>query len=210
MKNNLLICFTIFLFSCQTSKLTHLKPTAEEILNDKFYRDLYIKYQPNKYNKWQELNKLLENDFVSPDELNVIDCRGLNPNSEKLTLRKVLKYNILGEAYKWHEYKTELGRCIMLSNTYSSFFLNQFEASILLSASIGHNFEKLNLLRPKIMYKRTILNDLKGYFCGGTTIEEKENMTIIQGGCSESIYYKYETKKPQKSTSGIIFLHDNG
>jgi hypothetical protein len=94
----------------------------------------------------------------------------------------------------------------MLSSTYSSFFLNQFEASILLSASIGHNFEKLNLLHPKIMYKKTILNDLKGYFCGGTTIEEKENMTISKGGCSESIYYKYEAEKPPKNTSGIIFL----
>lgn len=106
------------MLSCQTSKLTHVKPTAEEILNDKFYRDLYIKYQPNKYNKWQELNKLLENDFVSPDELNVIDCRGVNPNSEELALRKVLAYDILGEAYNWSEYKTEIGRCIMLSNIY--------------------------------------------------------------------------------------------
>jgi len=58
------------------------------------------------------------------------------------------------------------------------------------------------------MFKRTFLRDLKGQFCGSSTIQHKENMTIHKNGCSEVISYHYETKKPPKTTSKIpvIFL----
>ena len=204
-KTILIILFVAFLFSCHSSKSANLKPQAETISIDLHARNLYIKYQPDSYNKWQKLNKLLENDSIPSDELNVIDCRGFNSHSEELVLRKTLRYYILGKIYWWSEFETEHGKCILLSNVYGSFFLSKIEASVLLSASIGYNFEKLNLEFPKILYKRTILNDLKGYFCGSTTMQQKENMTIHKGGCSESIYYEYESKKPPKNTSQFQF-----
>jgi len=87
-KTILIILFVAFLFSCHLSEPANLKPQAETISIDLHARNLYIKYQPDSYNKWQKLNKLLENDFIPPEKLNVIDCRGFDPHSEELFIKK--------------------------------------------------------------------------------------------------------------------------
>ena len=205
-KINLLFCIAVLLFSCHSTENAILKPSTKTKSTEQYGRELFKKYKSENYNKWQELNKLLKKNFIAPGELNVIDCRGFNPHSKELVLKKALDYYILGKIYSWNEYETDQGRCIQLNTSVpSTFFLSQLEASILLSASLGNHFKELKLDLPKILYKKTILNDLKGMFCGGTTMVENENMIIYKGGCKESIYYKYETKRPPKNPSPIQF-----
>lgn len=196
----------IILFSCHSSERVNVKPSTEAILYEQYGRELFKKYQPNNYNKWQELNKLLERNFIPPNKLNVIDCRGLNQHSEDLVKVKVLDYDILGKTYSWNEYEMEQGRCIQLNISVSnSFFLSPLEASILLSASIGYHFEELNLKLPTILYKKMILHDLNGMPCGSTSIEQRKNITIHKNGCMEETYYEYEIKKNPEKRSPIQF-----
>lgn len=172
----------------------------QEVTNDKTSnfekkQDYPVSYTFGNQEKWLKLKNLLSNDLMSVKELGVIDCRGFDRNSAKLRWIQEVSYNIFNQYYSWYLYQAKDGICVenkaLHGSKVTSFFLNLEDSRVLLSASKGYHFEKLGLLHPRILYKRTQFWTLVGTPCGDTKMQFLKDKIISRSVCEESILYKY-------------------
>ena len=201
LKKLLLLFITMtILLSCH-SKPKGIKPSSQILAAEQQTRDLFIKYEKKKYGKWQELQRLLANDLISAKELDVIDCRGFDYQSDLLRFKQSNIVNIHGGGYSWNAYETNEGICISFNITIGRFFLSVDEARVLLSATQGYHFDRLEIEKPKFLFKLTILQDKRYILCGETIKKVIGNAEISSNACQEQIFYTYPEppKKPSQS-----------
>ncbi len=186
-----LVFFTTILFSCNKHNSVNNK---NKIVNYIF---------PNQQ-AWLELKKLLANDLISAQKLGIVDCRGLKKQPGLLSRKNEIIYSIFGSFYQWETYQTKNGICIKVINYKNkvqreSFFINIFDARVLLSASKAYHFEELGLEKPHIVSKTIFLGEATLKYCktGGTRYFHDK--MIYKDSCIQQTIYSYKGGYPDLS-----------